>query len=126
MRDCLSVRSIGNVIGGRIGRDLFPKVFCSPRSDQSMRWWSEGERGSCQPCTMCQARIAERYFHTVVTDTGSNGMVGTAAVDSDSGSVATHNAKEWISWNDAGRRALSGMKIYHRKYEICAAQRHSL
>jgi len=64
---------------------------------------------------MCQAWIAERYFRTVVTDTGSNGMVGTDDIDSDSGSVAAHNAKEWISWNDAGRRALSGMENMSQK-----------
>jgi len=44
---------------------------------------------------MCHAQIAERYFRTVVTATGSDGMLrATGMSGSNSGSVAAHNANE--------------------------------
>ena len=56
---------------------------------------------------MCQARIEERYLHTVEITIGSNGLdeLPTGIMV---GSVAAHNAKECKRSKEAGWHSCSG------------------
>lgn len=58
-----------------MGQQWFGILLSRPWSDQSILVRSAGDNGSGQPCAMCHAQMAKRYFLTVLTATGSKWQV---------------------------------------------------
>lgn len=113
-RVALMAVNMRRVIGGLSGLHRDPCKFSIPQSDQFMRVRFSADSGGDHPCAKCQARIAERYFLTTVTDTGSNGTdmevndldIG-SAID---GSDTAQRENECKTLNRAGSRFDSGME----------------